>query len=383
MKNYKWLLAALLSLQGVQCLAQENTSSTQIPTDGILILMGVTTLVLLIIILALLRLMRKSIVAKRPELSQLIKKGGAVILLLLLTHVGLAQETAQATEVAQSTGWFGLPTWIWIIYILTIIVELIAIGYLINIVSELNFPTTENAADAGAKKSWFDRLKPNVSEEETAALDLNHDYDGISELDNRIPQWWLYTFYFTILFGVVYMYRMFGNHTIPSQYEQLQQSITEAEILQRERDEAMGGAIDENTVKMVGESGIQNGQKLFYANCRACHGDEAQGASVGPNLTDAYWLHGGSLKDVFYSIKAGWPDKGMQSWSAILSPSEMQDVASYIMSVQGSSPPNAKSPQGELYTPKAADAGTPATDSTETTEEPAPDSTATVDAQEA
>ncbi len=354
MKKTKWLLGAILSTTGLQTLAQTKTHQ-YVPTDGILILMGATTLALLLIILRLLVLLRKSIVAKRPEMSDLVKKGTGIVLLLLISNLAGAQEqTEVVAEAVQNTGWFGIPVWIWVIYILTITVELIAIQALINIISQINIPEAE-AKEETEKTNWFARLNNTVPQEKYDELDLDHDYDGISELDNRIPQWWLYAFYATIIYGLVYAYRFLVAHTIPTQYEQLDESITQAQIEQRKREKAQGGAIDENTVQMADASGIQKGQTLFYANCRACHGDEAQGAAVGPNLTDAYWLHGGSLQDVFYSIKAGWPDKGMQSWQAILSPSEMQDVASYIMSVQGTDPPNSRAPQGEIYKPAPED----------------------------
>ncbi len=366
MKKIKWIISALLSTTGLQAIAEDGTSHIDVPTNGILLLMGLSALVLLLIILRLLVLLRKSMVAKTPALGKIFKRGTMVIILFLITTMSHAQEgTEEAAAVVQSTGWFGLPAWIWLIYFLTIIVELCTIQVLINIISMVNLP--EEAAEASPKKqSWFARLNNTVPAEKYDELDLNHDYDGISELDNSIPRWWLYAFYFTIIWGVVYAYRFLVSQTIPTQYEQLEESITQAAIAQRKRDEASGGAIDENTVQMADASGIANGQTLYYANCRACHGDEAQGAAVGPNLTDPYWLHGGSLKDVFISIKNGWPDKGMQSWKAILSPSEMQDVASYIMSVQGTTPPNARAPQGEKYVP------TEATPTEESAEEIAP-----------
>ncbi len=371
MKKYKWLLA-VAALSSTDVLAQEQSGHIDVPTDGILILMGLTTLVLLFIILRLISLLRKSMIAKQPALRQLYKKGASVIALLLISSVGWAQTGAEeATEVAQSIGWFGVPMWIWIIYILTIIVELVAIQVLLNLISQVNIPEGTLVGDTKSKRSFFDRINNAATAEEEAELDLDHDYDGISELDNRIPQWWLYAFYATIIMGLVYAYRFIVLENIPTQLEQLDEAITKAEIEKRKRDEANGGAIDENTATMADAAGIEKGQSLFYANCRACHGDEAQGAAVGPNLTDEYWLHGGSLKDVFHSISAGWPDKGMQSWQAVLSPSEIQDVASYIMSVQGTNPPNSRSPQGEKYeatnTEPAAESDTSeSTDSTST-----------------
>ena len=88
---------------------------------------------------------------------------------------------------------------------------------------------------------------------------------------------------------------------------------------------------------------------MFKASCAACHGQLGEG-TVGPNLTDDYWLHGGSVQDVFKSIKYGWVEKGMKSWKEDLSPMQIAQVTSYIKSLKGTNPANAKAPQGDLYT---------------------------------
>ena len=103
---------------------------------------------------------------------------------------------------------------------------------------------------------------------------------------------------------------------------------------------------------LEGEGDIAKGKSIFTGKCIACHGETGGGNAIGPNLTDKYWLHGGDIKDLFKTIKYGVPAKGMQSWQTQLRPNEMQQVASFILSLQGSNPPNAKAPQGDLYEPK-------------------------------
>jgi cytochrome c oxidase cbb3-type subunit 3 len=111
-------------------------------------------------------------------------------------------------------------------------------------------------------------------------------------------------------------------------------------------------AVDENTVVVLTDAAaLADGQNTFQEFCKACHGAAGEGNAVGPNLTDAYWIHGGSINDVFRTIKYGVVEKGMQSWKTDLNPQQMQNVASYILSLQGSNPPNAKEAQGELYVP--------------------------------
>ncbi|MDX1409282.1 MAG: cytochrome c, partial [Saprospiraceae bacterium] len=111
--------------------------------------------------------------------------------------------------------------------------------------------------------------------------------------------------------------------------------------------------IDETNVELLtSASDIEQGKEIYTMQCVVCHGTQGEGG-VGPNFADQYWIHGGDIKDLFRTIKYGVPEKGMISWSALLRPSEMQQVASYILTFQGTSPTNPKAPQGELWTPEA------------------------------
>lgn len=118
--------------------------------------------------------------------------------------------------------------------------------------------------------------------------------------------------------------------------------------------EKAGAGIDENSVTLLTDkAGVGAGMKIFQEKCTACHGAEGGGA-VGPNLTDDFWLHGGSVQDVFKVIKYGVPEKGMISWEKQLSPTDIQKVASFVLSLKGTKPANAKEPQGELVVEAAA-----------------------------
>jgi cytochrome c oxidase cbb3-type subunit 3 len=111
---------------------------------------------------------------------------------------------------------------------------------------------------------------------------------------------------------------------------------------------SMKNNVDEKTVTMSDAAGIAAGQVTFAKTCVPCHGTKGEGG-VGPNLTDDYWLHGGSVADLFKTIKYGYPDKGMQSWQSTYSPIQMQELASYIKTLKGTNPPNSKAPQGDLF----------------------------------
>jgi cytochrome c oxidase cbb3-type subunit 3 len=106
--------------------------------------------------------------------------------------------------------------------------------------------------------------------------------------------------------------------------------------------------VDENSVVQLDAAGAAQGKILFAKTCTPCHLAEGQG-SVGPNLTDDYWIHGGAIKDIFKTIKYGYPDKGMQSWQTTYSPVQLQQLATFIRTLKGTNPPNPKAPQGDLY----------------------------------
>lgn len=197
--------------------------------------------------------------------------------------------------------------------------------------------------------SIWDKMNKFRPVEQEADITLGHEYDGIRELDNRLPPWWLYGFYLSIFFAVVYLWRYHVAHSAPLSGEELQIAMVQAEEQKTLYLKKSANNVDENTVKLLSEAAdITNGEKVYIQNCAACHGKAGEGI-VGPNLTDDYWLHGGSIKDVFKTVKYGWPEKGMRSWKDDLSPMQMAQVTSYIKSIHGTNPPNAKAQQGELF----------------------------------
>ncbi len=178
---------------------------------------------------------------------------------------------------------------------------------------------------------------------------LDHEYDGIRELDNRIPPWLNGILYFTIIFGVIYMLNYHVLSTGKLQAEEYEEEMQAAGEVKSELIKS-GSVIDVNTVtKLTDAASLSEGESIFKTNCVACHRADA-GGMVGPNLTDDYWIHGGGIKNIFNTISEGVPAKGMISWKAQLSPKQIQEVASYIISLHGSNPPNPKAPEGEKYT---------------------------------
>ena len=193
-------------------------------------------------------------------------------------------------------------------------------------------------------------LRPLAEEKE---LLIAHDYDGIQELDNPIPAWFMYLFYATIVFAAGYLLTYHVFKVAPLQYEEYKIEMAQADIVKKVYLSKAANRVDENTVKLTSDQAVlASGQVIFKTTCAPCHGDHAQG-NVGPNLTDAYWLHGGKINDLFKTIKYGVLSKGMPTWEKQLSPKQISDVANYIKSLRGTNPAGAKEPQGI----KESDAG--------------------------
>lgn len=182
---------------------------------------------------------------------------------------------------------------------------------------------------------------------------LDHEYDGIRELDNHMPVWWLWLFYFTIVFGVGYLlyYQVFGWG--PDQHEEYEREVAAAEVLYGSPDDQQP-AEEYAWIISEDEADIAAGKDIFMNPsqlCFTCHGANAEGM-VGPNLTDEYWLYGCGPEDIALSIINGYPDKGMMPYGsgAKLNNEEVQHLVSYIASLQGSEPAGAKDPEN-LTTP--------------------------------
>jgi len=190
-------------------------------------------------------------------------------------------------------------------------------------------------------------LKP-LSEEKD--LVMEHTFDGIAELDNPTPRWFMILFYGSLIFAAGYM---FHYEVLGTGMDQDQEYLAEVEQAARDKEAFLldpknaKSAVNENNIEQSKDDVIiKSGAALFVNRCTPCHGENAQGI-VGPNLTDEYWLHGGSVKDVFKVIKYGVPEKGMVAWEKSLSAQQIADLTNYVLSLQGSKPANAKAPQGE------------------------------------
>lgn len=259
-----------------------------------------------------------------------------------------------------------------LILVLVVVLLLLLVALLLYLLSFISaVMQKENPALADQPSLWSKfkerfltgKLDEVGGKEEEAKKMSDHAYDGITELDNFMPPWLQWVFLGSIGFALIY----FGHYTVMGTgltgAEEYQEELAQEAITAETRKASMLAGIDETTVVFdTSESALNTGKSIFESNCAACHAADG-GGGVGPNLTDSYWLHGGTIQDVFKVIKIGVVEKGMVPWQDQLSPEEIQQVASYIVSLKGTTPASPKAPQGELVGENSIE--TPKGDSTQ------------------
>lgn len=175
---------------------------------------------------------------------------------------------------------------------------------------------------------------------------LDHSYDGIQEFDYPLPRWWLHLFYLTIAFAFIYAgyYMTVG----PTLNDELKVTMSEIEARKPKLPETSGELESSMLALLKNPDSSLRGKSIYSGKCAACHGQSGEG-SIGPNLTDDFWIHGGTANDLVKTIRNGIGEKGMPPWGAILKDDEIYSLVAYIRSVRNSQPANAKQPQGEKF----------------------------------
>ncbi|MBT8324575.1 MAG: c-type cytochrome [Winogradskyella sp.] len=248
-----------------------------------------------------------------------------------------------------------------LVFLILVLFILIAIEGIVGSIENILYQSLDEEAkarfvEAKNKVPQFNKIKELYKKllgtkpiEEEGEIILDHNYDGIKELDNNLPPWWLYGFYATIIFGVVYMIR-YHVFNADGQYEEYE---TEYAVALKEIEEYKKNAkdlVDINTVEILTDAAdLAAGKKIFEVNCVACHMADG-GGGIGPNLADEHWILGGGIKNVFNTISEGGRDgKGMIAWKTSLKPLEMAQVSSYLLTFQGTVPANPKEAEGEIW----------------------------------
>lgn len=248
-----------------------------------------------------------------------------------------------------------------VLAILLVLTTIIVLVIVVNLYIKIdNILSAKAGKEPWSFDRWWKGLTDAVPLDKEDTVMMNHNYDGIRELDNHLPPWWTALFIITIIFGVFYIGIYHFWNASPLQEEEYNIEMATAQKQVEEFQAKNAAKIDENSVKLLVSDTkvVGKGKEIFTGKCAACHGNAGEGG-VGPNLTDEYWIHGGTINDVFKTIKNGVPDKGMIAWKATLKPDEIQAVSNFILSIQGTNPANAKAPQGE----KSGATAAPAADS--------------------
>ncbi|MFD2100721.1 cbb3-type cytochrome c oxidase N-terminal domain-containing protein [Flagellimonas iocasae] len=266
-------------------------------------------------------------------------------------------------------------------FLLLVLMILIAIELILGSIENIMFQTLteegkERYLEAKNKKfewTWAKNLMKKLTRtksiEREQEIILDHNYDGIRELDNVLPPWWVYLFYATIVFGVVYLIRfhVIGEYDQALEYEQ---EVAAAQAAIQEYKKTAKDLVDASTVEYLSDpADLSAGEKIFQTNCVVCHTADG-GGGIGPNLTDQYWILGGGIKNVFNTISEGGRDgKGMIAWKQSFKPAEIAQVASYVISLGGTTPANPKAPEGDIWVdpnapaePAGTESETPATE---------------------
>ena len=278
--------------------------------------------------------------------------GFSVLGYLYLDWVGTTANTSIFVE----------QPWLWAVFV-TIILFYIAGEICVAALGGIFYKTLkpeaqkkvdEEAAFAKANQfKWIkDKYKASLGSRplrEEHEIILDHNYDGIKELDNDLPPWWKYMFYASIVFAIVYMLRfqVFNDY---NQVEEYQTEVAEALLEIEEWKKTAKDIVDVNSVILLTEaSDLKAGQGIFTEKCIACHKADG-GGGIGPNLTDTHWILGGGIKNIFKTISEGGRDgKGMISWKTDLKPAEMAQVASFVLSLQGTTPAEPKEAEGDIW----------------------------------
>jgi cytochrome c oxidase cbb3-type subunit III len=304
--------------------------------------------------------------AKKDESSQV--KGKVIVassIALLIADTATAQGGAPNTSFW--TDPFNhpmLPVYLTLTFLgITVLLVFFTMTYLVKVIKLLlHQREVERAEKAGVKyvappsmfaKFWQD-INDVVPVEKEQDIDLGHSYDGIRELDNHLPPWWKGLFYGCIVWGIGYMIVYHITDSFPLSLDEYKNELTAADESARIlRASKPAEVIDENSLSYTADADlIAKGKVVFVSNnCGSCHRADGGGSTIGPNLTDPYWIHGGNIKNIYTTINNGVVEKGMPAWGKVMGAADVRNVAFYIMSLQGSNPKDAKGPQGELDKP--------------------------------
>lgn len=354
------VFSTLLSLMYLPAIGQEKIvreETLSLFSNSLFLALLAIALLLLIVIIILADVV-KAAAHYKGEKEALVKNPSSTgtTLLTLLAITVFSNNLFSQTSAVPETASYMLDDFTFYFMITIILFESFVIWILYNMSMNLlgvkerkRLEAEEKARRSVLEPSFIEKINASVAVEKEADILLDHNYDGIRELDNNLPPWWKYGFYFTILFSVAYLIHYHVIDTGKLQQEEYKAQLTKAAYDIEEYRKKAANLVDENNATLLSDdASLNSGKSIYIEHCAACHGKLGEGG-VGPNLTDAYWIHKGGIKDIFKTIKYGWAEKGMKPWKDDLGAKQIHEVSSYIKLMYGSNPPNAKEKQGDLY----------------------------------
>lgn len=353
-KSITFVIATLISFNAYSLSLAPKEES--IGSNPLFIAMGTLAAVLLMVIIILSNVLRTAV---KTKIREIISNKGTKALVLIMMLFGSGSSFAQtaapaaAESIYESSPIAGMHPLGFFSLFLVLLLELFVILWLclviLRVIVKREAVASEKAGETVKKESFLNNfvsrkllgVKPVESDKDVM---LDHDYDGIKELDNDLPPWWKYGFYLTIVSGIIYFISYHVTHNSKSSLEEYEYEMAEAEKSVNAYKATLASNVDETNAAFTGD--IAAGKATFVKNCAVCHGPNGQGL-VGPNFTDKYWVYGNKAGDLFKIVKNG-TNKGMKAWKDELSPVDIQNVISYIHTLQGTTPTNPKAADGVL-----------------------------------
>jgi cytochrome c oxidase cbb3-type subunit 3 len=355
------ILTSIISFEMNGQVITKTEPTSSLFSNAVFMALVSVIIVLLVVIYVFSEMLKAAAQHKKEQLKSENKmSSGAIKTIALLIFFGatihsLSAQNSAVTSSAETSYW-GLSPSLFYLLITIIIIEIAVAWSLYKISMQLLGVEERKQKEAALKAkqlvkepSIIEKLNASVSIEREKDIMLDHNYDGIKELDNDLPPWWKYGFYISIVFGVFYLIHFHIINTGKLQEAEYDEQVliakTEADAYRKKA----ANFVDENNATLLTDNeSIASGKSIYMDNCGACHGRAGEGG-VGPNLTDNYWLHGGGIKDIFKTIKYGKPDKGMKAWQLDLGAKQIHEVSSFIKSLYGTNPANGKEKQGVLF----------------------------------
>jgi len=354
-KSISFLTATFISFNGYSL--SPDSKAESIGSNPLFLAMGILASVLLIVIMILSGVLRTAV---KTKIREIVANKGAqtLVLILMLFSSGttFAQTSAPAVteSIYESDAIAGMHPLGFYSLFTVLLIELFVILWLclivLRIIVKREAVASQTAGEKVKKESFLSNfisrkllgVKPVETDKDVM---LDHDYDGIKELDNDLPPWWKYGFYLSIIAGIIYFISYHVTHNSKSSLEEYEFEMAEAEKSVNAYRATLASNVDETNATYFTDAGkIDAGKATFVKNCVVCHGNEGQGL-VGPNFTDKYWVYGNKAGDLFKIVKNG-TNKGMKAWKDELSPVDIQNVISYIHTLEGTNPANPKAPDG-------------------------------------